>query len=131
MPSYAPFTVSDRETTPVVHNFVPSGETGGVFNFSETAAVKFAENTVSISSRDTGNRNKVSIRLKNPVVYDAAEVGQPEQYTLLRTNYVQLTFDFAAGATTQERDNILGMINGLITDGHLVDTSVADGEPIY
>jgi hypothetical protein len=115
MPQFAPVVLSDRATTPVDHTFQPRGVNGGVATLVESVSgVPLADRRITLSTnRPNGtNRVKVIIKIALPVVQDV-EVAGVTRPTIVRTNYADLTFNFDAGSTLRERDDLVGFIEGL------------------
>lgn len=115
MPQLQNLVLSDRESTPVAHTFVPRDITGGVASVVESTGVPIGENTVTVSLRKTpSGRYKAVIKGKFPIV-QTQDVNGIESPVVVRTAYAELTFDFDQTSTEQERKNVVGMMEDALT----------------
>lgn len=110
MPQATTFTLTDREATPVVHTFIPNGETkAGEWVFTETGPTKVGENRVHISTRKVGGNYKVRFLIVMPVV-GIEVINGVSTPKVLRTAYSELNLTFSELSTLQERRNIMAFL---------------------
>lgn len=133
MPQLQSIVLTDRAGTPVDHTFAPVGidPKTGVAEVAESSGVAIGDKRLTISTRKTRERRRVSMRLVLPVV--ATETINGIEYPkIVRTNYANLDFNFDAASSTQERDDTVGMLaSSLATTKTLVDGTVVNLEGIY
>lgn len=115
MPQLQNLVLTDRAATPVAHTFVPSDITNGVAAVAESAGVPLGNNRVTMSltrTKDNG-RFKPSLKFTFPVVQTETinGVGRP---AVVRSAYVDLTFTFDPSSTTQERKDVVGMVQSAL-----------------
>lgn len=133
MPALQNLVLADRATTPVNHTFTPRGRVGvdgGRLAVSGVSAI--ADQLFTIEPRSTpGGRRKVKMTLVRPVVQTKVENGVTS-YVVTRTNRVVVEFDMAPDSTSQERSDIVGMIqDSLATSKTLVNGVLINGENVF
>lgn len=129
MPAFGNIASDDRESTPVTHTFTPwrMSEDNTVAFFKEAGATPWENNVLSLGIRATSaNQNsKVRMKIEMPVV--ATEVINGVNYPkLLRTAIADVTFTFAKSSTTQERDNIVGILVNTLAGSALANDVIVD-----
>lgn len=133
MPQLQSIVLTDRAGTPVDHTFAPVGidPKTGVAEVAKSSGVAIGDKRLTISTRKSKDRRRISMRLILPVV--ATETINGISYPkVVRTNYANLDFNFDAASSSQERDDTVGMLaSGLGTSKTLVDSTVVDLEGIY
>jgi hypothetical protein len=127
MPAFQNITANDREDTPVAHTFTPRGKENGVAVFKESDGTPIGDNIVTVSTRKAGEKYKSRLRLTMPITADEVVNGITSP-KVIRTAYFDGTFTFDGKSTSQERENMLGIISNLfsgvsqpVIDGMLVD----------
>lgn len=124
-------TVLDREPTPVSHAFVPRRIEPGSATFVEAASVPIGEKTLTISSRKSGRRFYVRVKLYAPVLVSELINGVSVP-TTPRAALADCTFRFDDTSTEQERLNCVGMFaNSFAASQSIVLGSVTKLEGIY
>lgn len=131
MPSLQNVTVNDRETTPVSHVFVPRDVKDGVGLVVRSTGVPVADEQLTVVSRKSGTKFKSRVTLSVPVAV-ATTVNGVTTYSIARYARAMVEFTFDETSTTQERTNLVGMLqNSLGTGVNLVHKAVVDLEGIY
>lgn len=111
MPTLQNLVLTDRAATPVNHTFTPLDITNNVGTVVESSGVPIGNNRVQVSltrTKDTG-RYKGVIRYAFPVVQTQTINGVATP-AIVRTSYADLTFTFDPTSTTQERKDVVGMV---------------------
>jgi len=115
---------ADGKPTPVNHTFVPSGETGGLFTWTDMSAAEnplgspLGFNTINVSgkmSKDRGSSGRFTLdyRLKLPVLEQtssAAASGFTPPPTLAFENAAFIKIVMANRCTLQQRDDLLSLM---------------------
>jgi hypothetical protein len=132
MPQLQNLVLTDRESTPVDHTFVPRDIRDGVGEVVESSGVPVGENRYTISLRKTPNsRYKSTIKMVIPVVQNQVESGITTP-VVVRTAYATVEFDFDSKSTTQERNNVVGMLaSSLGASKVLVNDTVVNLQGVY
>lgn len=132
MPQLQPLILKDRAATPVSHNFAPRNIANGVGELVETSGVPIGEARFTISMRKTPTgRYKGVIKLAVPEVQTEIIDGISRP-TVVRTGFAELSVDFAASSTTEERNNVIGMIQDALTPSKaLVNDTLVKLEGVY
>lgn len=113
MPSLAPIVLKDGKATPLDHTFKPRGIDGGVATLVESAGTPLGENRLTLSqNRGTNGRIRVIAKIAAPVVQDATVNGITKP-TVVRTSYVDITFNFDASSSIAERQDVVAFVNSL------------------
>lgn len=124
MPQLTNLVLTDRESTPVDHTFVPRGIDGGVATVVESNGVPIGNNTVTISMRRTPtNRYKAVLKGQFPVV-QTQTINGVSTPVVVRTSNVELSFNFDATSTEQERKNVVGMIQSALDSSESLTNGV-------
>jgi hypothetical protein len=114
MPQMEPLVLTDRAATPVDHEFNPRGKDKGIATYAESTGIPIGDRRITISDpRFSNGRARVSVKLAWPVVQDNV-VGGVSAPTIVRTNYVDLAFNWAQESSLQERDDVVAMIYDLL-----------------
>lgn len=125
MPQLQVLTLTDRQSTPVVHTFNPENISQNVASVVENKDVPIGNPRLSISLRQTAKAYKATMKLVVPVVA-ASTINGVSTPVVVRTAYATLEFEFDKTSTEAERNNFVGMLqNSLdksktLTDGVLV-----------
>lgn len=133
MPALQSLVLTDRTpVTPVNHTFTPSDLSNGVGTVVESTGVKVGESKFSVSSRKTASgRYRAALKLEIPKVENAVIDGVTVPQ-VTRIAYVNVDFSFAGDSTTQERDNMVGMLaSSLVKAKVLVDSTVVNLEGVW
>jgi hypothetical protein len=131
MPAIQDLVLTDRAGTPVDHTFTPHGIPNGVAVVVKTDGTPVGDWKFTVGTRKSAQRRRISLRLSVPVV--ATEtingVNSPK---VVRTAYANVDFNFDVNSTTQERDDLVGMLSSALDSGStLVDKTVVDLEEVY
>lgn len=134
MPSLQSIVVTDRATTPVNHTLTPTAlQSGNVGLVSEKVAGQPISNQLrlSISNQMKNGKMRGRLVLTAPVV--ATEViNGVNSPKLLRTAVADLSVVFDEHSTTQERDDLVGMLaSALANTKVLVDSTFVEGENVW
>jgi len=132
MPALQSIVLTDRAATPVNHTFLPSNLTAGVGMVVESSGLKVGDSKFSISNRKTTNgRYKATLKLEIPVVQTQIINGISTP-VVVRIAYGNLEFSFDEKSTTQERKDLVGMLDSsLATAKTLVNSTVVDLEGVW
>jgi len=127
MPQLNSIVLKDAAATPADHTFKPRGIDGGVATLVESSGVPIGESRISFAQNRNGNgRIRATVKLSVPVVQDATVNGVIRP-TVVRTGYVDITYNFDASSSTRERADLVKYVNGLMAgtqtmvQGYLVD----------
>lgn len=107
MPAFSPFTVNDRASTPVAHTFVPRTKEPQP-TWCEPGISPAGERKFTVTSRKSGNKHRITLRMSNPTVVTEVinGVSVPK---VSRVQYAETTFTFTADSLLQERKDTVGM----------------------
>lgn len=132
MPALTSLVLTDRENTPVNHTFVPDDRVGGVGVLVESTGVKLGDSKFTLSSRKTANgRHRATLKLEIPRVENAVIDGLSVP-KVVRTAYATVELSFSDASTTQERKNLVGMLeDSLKSTKTMVNAVIVDLEGIY
>lgn len=131
MPQLQNLVLKDRAATPVDHTFTPRNISDGVGEVVETTGVPVGESRFTISMRRTTDRYKSKLRLAVPVVVNQTINGVTTPI-VARTAYVDVSFDFSAGSTEAERNNLVGMLEDSLKPAKvLVNDTVVKLQGVY
>lgn len=131
MPALQTISLNDRETTPVVHAFIPNNRDNGVATVTRSNGVGVGDETLTVSSKWVGTKRKARMVLAVPVVQTQTINGIATP-VVVRTAYAEINFTFDKTSTTQERKNLVGMLQDSLTATKtLVNGAVIDMEGIY
>jgi hypothetical protein len=114
MPQLSNVTLVDRQGSPVTHTFTPLNIENGVGTVVESSGVPIGNNTVTISLRKTPqNRYKAILKGRFPVVQDQ-EINGIVSPVVVRTSNVEMSFNFEATSSEQERKDVVGMMQSAL-----------------
>lgn len=133
MPQLQNVILTDRSTpTAVNHTFAPRDIVNNVGSVVESSGMPAGDNRMTITlKRTTTGRFKPSLQFTFPIVVNETINGVVRP-TVLRTSYVDLTFNFDGSSTEQERKNVVGMIESALGAGKiLVNDTVIKLEGVY
>lgn len=132
MPALTSLVLTDRENTPVNHTFVPDDRVGGVGVLVESTGVKLGDSKFTLSSRKTANgRHRATLKLEIPRVENAVIDGLSVP-KVVRTAYATVELSFSDASTTQERKNLVGMLEDSLKSAKtMVNAVIVDLEGIY
>lgn len=132
MPALQSVVLTDRATTPVNHTFVPFDKQNGVGIVAESSGVKVGDSKFSVSAkRQPSGRYKAMLKLEVPVLENEVVNGITIP-TVTRSAFATVEFSYAGNSSTQERNNIVGMIaSALATSKILVNSTVVDLEGVW
>lgn len=110
MPALQSISLTDRESTPVVHSFVPRDlDANGVGATVETGGVAIGESRFTAQGRRTGTKYKATFALTVPIVATQVINGVSSP-AIQRTGYVKVELSVDQTSSTQERKNLIGMM---------------------
>jgi hypothetical protein len=113
MPQLTPLVLKDQKSPRVDHTFNPRGIDGGVTTLVESAGIPLGESRITFSqTRQTTGRVRALVKLAIPVVQDSTVNGITKP-TVVRTSYVDMTFNFDGSSSMQERKDIVAFVNEL------------------
>lgn len=117
MPQLQNLVLTDRAATPVAHTFVPRDIVDGVGTVIESTGVPVGDNrfTLGIKKLSTG-RYKATLKGVFPVVQNQTLNGITEP-VVVRSSYADMTFTFDEKSTTQERKDVVGMMQSALASG--------------
>lgn len=134
MPQLASVPLTDRETTPINHTFVPSGiDRNGVAKLTEYTGVPLAEPSLTISRNENATTQKVKNRMvfRFPVV-QTETINGISVPKIVREAVVDLTFTFHRSSSEQERNNAIGMVySALVANKVVVHDALVKNQAIY
>lgn len=133
MPQLQSIVLTDRETTPVNHTFVPGqiDQPNNVGVVVETTGVPVGEPTLTISMRKVGEKLHGRLTLSIPQVQTQVINGVSNPL-VVRTAVADLSVKYAVTSTLQERANLVGMLySALATSKTLVNDALVKGEGVY
>lgn len=132
MPQLQNLVLTDRATTPVNHTFTPRDVVANVGTVEESTGVKIGDKLFSISVRKTPNgRHRVALRLSIPVVVDETINGVVTP-VVARTSFANVEFTFDPTSSTQERKDMVGMLQSAFDPSKLlVNDAVIGLQGIY
>lgn len=132
MPQAVPFTIVDRAGSPASHVFTPGREdANGVWTFFNKAVEEpNCRERFSVKVAET-SRRVVKLRLIMPVK-GTETINGVSQSIILRESVADVEFRFDAMSTTQERKDLVGLIEkSLGTANTLFNTVLTDFEELY
>lgn len=130
MPAFGSFSVNDRAATPVAHAFVPRTKEP-LPTWSETGPMPAGERKITLSSRKSGKRYRITLRLSNPTVVTEVinGVSVPK---VARAQYAETTFTFTDDSLLQERKDTVGMhMNAMGASVTQIDSALTALEAIW
>jgi hypothetical protein len=132
MPTLEPVVLMDRAPTPVAHTFNPRDTTAGVTTLTESTGVPIGERRITLShTRSQNGRVRAIAKFAIPVVQDV-EVNGITRPTVVKTNYADLVFNFDPTSTTQERKDLVGLVEDLLSpDLEMLDGFIVDLEGLF
>lgn len=131
MPQITTTVLTDRETSPVSHSFVPSdiaqpGSVGVLLN-SPTGILANAEKLTVSSRKTVGGKLKGRVTIAVPIVETVS--GVP---TVTRVGYATLDTSFDLLSTLQERKNVIGLMASALDPAKtLINDTIVKGDAVY
>lgn len=117
MPQLQSLVLTDREETPVDHTFTPLDIQNGMGTVVETGGVPVGNNRVQVALNKTSTgRYRAVMKMQFPVVQNQTTNGITTP-VVVRTSYVDLSVTFDPTSTTQERENVIGMLQSSLDEG--------------
>lgn len=123
MPQLANVILTDRAATPVNHTFTPADINGGVGLTVESSGVPVGDSRFTIGLKKTADKCKPELRLTVPVV-QTQTVNGISTPVVVRTAYATISFNFDATSTTQERKDLVGMMQSALDSSKTVINDV-------
>lgn len=132
MPQLQNLVLTDRAATPVAHTFTPLDRTDGLGTVVESTGVPIGNNRVQVAlNRTTQGRYKAVVKAQFPIV-QTQTINGVSTPVILRTSYVDLTFTFDPASTTQERKDVVGMIQSALDPSKvLINDTVIGLQGVY
>jgi len=125
--------LTDRAPTPVTHHFHPRDiSRDGVATVIESNGTPIGNSTFSVSVRQTPQgRYKATLKLSRPVL-QTQTINGVSTPVVVRTNRATVEFDMDPASSTQERDDLEGMLaDALGASQPLVHGTVVNLEGVY
>lgn len=131
MPVLQSTALTDRESTPVTHTFVPRDLKDGKGTVVNSTGVPIGDERLSVSMKEATTRYQGEVKLVLPVV-QIETVNGIDRPTVVRTNYVTLTVSFDKSSTQQERNNAIGLMASALGTGKvLINDALVKLESVY
>lgn len=131
MPQLQTLSLTDRQSTPVVHAFIPESINQNVGSVVENKDVPIGNPRYSLSLRQTVRSYKASLKFSVPVVVTQTANGINTP-VVTRTSYVNCEFEFDKTSTEQERKDVVGMFQSSLAPGAvLVNDTVVKLQGVY
>lgn len=131
MPQLQTLSLTDRQSTPVVHAFIPESINQNVGSVVENKDVPIGNPRYSLSLRQTVRSYKASLKFSVPVVVTQTANGVSTP-VVTRTSYVNCEFEFDKTSTEQERKDVVGMFQSSLAPGAvLVNDTVVKLQGVY
>lgn len=132
MPQLQSVVLKDRQATPVNHTFVPRDIENKVGTTVESSGVPLGDKQLSVSMVKTpSGRYNATIRGSFPVIQNQVVNGITTP-TVVRVARAEFKFSFDASSTTEERNDIVGMMQSALDPGKvLVNDAVVKLEGVY
>lgn len=138
MPAIANISVTDAETTPVEHSFVPNNgqakdDPSVSFNKIGGIYAGFEKLTTLVRRSNTGKATKVSLQLVCPTLAQTSPStgsGIQPQPTVAYNRLAKVEFTFPDACTLQERKNIRAMVTSLLAQESVL-SAIDDMSPLY
>ena len=109
MPQLANIVINDGAATPVAHTFTPRDIVNGVGTLIESTGIPIGDNRLSLGlTRTSAGRYKPTVKLVLPIV-QTQTVNGVSSPVVVRTAYAELSFNFDATSTTQERKDAVAL----------------------
>jgi len=119
-----------KDSTDATRTFTPSGNDKGVTTFTSGTGVPIGDERLTVSAVRTANgRKKVAVKIAVPEL-GSTQVGASTKYEVLRTNYMELTLNYAADSTEAERREFRWNLAGLIADPGIINV-IDKAEALY
>lgn len=131
MPQLQAITLTDRQSTPVVHTFNPESISQNVASVVENKDVPIGNPRLSISLRQTAAAYKATLKFAVPVVATSTVNGVPTPI-VVRTSRSSHEFEFAKTSNEGERADHVGMImSALAKDKVLINDVLVKLQGVY
>lgn len=135
MPNLAPLVLKDQATTPADHTFTPRSfsASNNEAVLAESTGVPVGDSTVTITGPlvTPKGRYRVDIVVKVPVV-QTETINGVSNPKVVKAAYANLSFNFDANSTTQERKDIIAFVrNALATDQAMMQGVIRDLTGLY
>lgn len=136
MPSLQSIVVTDRATpTPVNHTLTPrellQPNSVGVVSEAGSGLPFAGQLRLSVSGRRSNGKLRSRVVLTAPVTQQQT-VNGVTSYVVVRSAIADLSVTFDETSTTQERDDLVGMLaSALASSKVLVDSTIVEGENVW
>lgn len=134
MPTLQPVVLTDRQATPVNYTLNPkSGPAGGpaTVAVADATGAVITEKRLSISTKRSPGRTRVTLRLSIPVIVTETVNGVSTP-VVARTGLVDCTFVTTDQHTVAEKNDLVGMFaSALGASKVLVNDVIVKGEDIW
>lgn len=133
MPQLANLVLTDRAATPVNHTFTPLDIQGGIGVVVESSGVPIGDRRCSITLSKTKTqspRYKPSLKFVLPVVQDATVNGVTKP-TVVRTSYVDITFNFPSDSSPQERKDAVAFAQSALDANKWTNDVLVNLQGVY
>lgn len=131
MPQLQTLSLTDRQSTPVVHAFIPESINQNVGSVVENKDVPIGNPRFTVSLRQTARSYKANLKFSVPVVVTQTVNGVATP-VVARTSYVNCEFEFDKTSSEQERKDVVGMFQSSLAPGAvLVNDTVVKLQGVY
>lgn len=132
MPQLNTLVLTDGAPTPVNHTFNPRGIDQGVATLVQSTGVPIGDKRLTFSqNRSNSGRVRAIMKLTIPTVQDATVNGVTRP-TLVRTAYADITFNFDATSSSEERRDIVALVRSTLDPTKtMVKGTLVDLEGIF
>jgi len=131
MPQLQTLSLTDRQSTPVVHAFIPESINQNVGSVVENKDVPIGNPRFTVSLRQTARSYKANLKFSVPVVVTQT-VNGVNTPVVARTSYVNCEFEFDKTSSEQERKDVVGMFQSSLAPGAvLVNDTVVKLQGVY
>lgn len=132
MPALQNLVLTDRQTTPVAHTFVPQTVTKeGVAIVNEVTSAAIGDPRFTISTRRANGRMRTRVTFHVPVV-QTETINGISKPKMVREAVVDATFTFSQDSSEAERNNVVGMFaDSLGVSKTLVNDTIVKAQGVW
>jgi len=132
MPALQNLVLTDRQTTPVAHTFVPQTVTKeGVAIVNEITGAAVGDPRYTISTRRASGKMKSRVTFHVPVV-QTETINGISKPKVVREGVIDATFTFSMESTEAERNNAIGMFaDSMGVSKTLVNDTLVKGQGVW
>lgn len=132
MPAIQNLVLTDRQTTPVAHTFVPQTVTReGVAIVNELTGNSSGDPRYTISTRRANGKFRSRVTFHVPVV-QTETINGISKPKIVREGVIDAYFTFSLDSSESERNNAVGMFaDSLGVSKTLVNDTIVKGQGVY